>query len=318
MKNPKGSSIKKILIENNTYLIFAGLFVVCCFMSRSFFTPMNLTNIMLQQVAPILVAIGMLFVILTGGIDLSVGSIMALGASLCAILITNAGMAWGLAIIVSVAVCALLGVATGIMVAYLKFQGFVASLAMMSIARGIAFMLTNGSPIKMEDGTLNTLVKSEYGYPILIIGLIIILACIFIQHFLSYGRIVIATGSNITAVELAGIRVKKYVSSVYAVSAVLSAFAGILVAARSSTGTATIGNGQELDAIAACVIGGASLAGGNGDVLKAVFGALVLALITNIMNLCAVPAYPQDVIKGLIIVGAVLLQVTTNKKDETV
>ena len=318
MKNPNGSSIKKILIENNTYLIFAGLFVVCCFMSPSFFTPMNLTNIMLQQIAPILVAIGMLFVILTGGIDLSVGSIMALGASLCAILITETGMTWGLAIIVSVAVCALLGIATGILVAYLKFQGFVASLAMMTIARGIAFMLTNGSPIKMEDGTLNTLVKSESGYPILIIGLVIILAFIFIQHFTSYGRIVIATGSNITAVELAGIRVKKYVSSVYIVSAVLSAFAGMLVAARSSTGTATIGNGQELDAIAACVIGGASLAGGSGDVLKAVFGALVLALITNIMNLCAVPAYPQDVIKGLIIVGAVLLQVTTNKKDETV
>ena len=169
---------------------------------------MNLTNIMLQQIAPILVAIGMLFVILTGGIDLSVGSIMALGASLCAILITEAGMAWGLAIIVSVAVCALLGIATGILVAYLKFQGFVASLAMMTIARGIAFMLTNGSPIKMEDGTLNTLVKSESGYPILIIGLVIILAFIFIQHFTSYGRIVIATGSNITAVELAGIRVK--------------------------------------------------------------------------------------------------------------
>ena len=318
MKNPNGSSIKKILIENNTYLIFAGLFVVCCFMSPSFFTPMNLTNIMLQQIAPILVAIGMLFVILTGGIDLSVGSIMALGASLCAILITEAGMAWGLAIIVSVAVCALLGIATGILVAYLKFQGFVASLAMMTIARGIAFMLTNGSPIKMEDGTLNTLVKSESGYPILIIGLVIILAFIFIQHFTSDGRLVIATGSNITAVELAGIRVKKYVSSVYIVSAVLSAFAGILVAARSSTGTATIGDGQELDAIAACVIGGASLAGGSGDVLKAVFGALVLALITNIMNLCAVPAYPQDVIKGLIIVGAVLLQVPTNKKDETV
>lgn len=318
MKNSNGGTIKKKLIENNTYLIFAGLFIVCCFMSPSFFTPMNLTNIMLQQVAPIMVAIGMLFVILTGGIDLAVGSYMALGASVCAIMITQMGVAWQLSILVAIAVCALLGIATGILVAYLKFQGFVASLAMMTIARGIAFMVTNGSPIKMEDGTLNTLVKSESAYPILIIGLIAILLFIFIQHFTSYGRIVIATGSNVNAVELAGIRVKKYISSVYIVSAILSAFAGVLVAARSSTGTATIGQGQELDAIAACVIGGASLAGGNGDVLKAVFGALVLALITNIMNLSAVPAYPQDVIKGLIIVGAVLLQVTTNKKDETV
>lgn len=318
MNNSTGHKVKKALIENNTYLIFAGLFIVCCFMSANFFTPLNLTNILLQQVAPILVAIGMLFVILTGGIDLSVGSIMALGASICAILISESGVAWGVSILVSVGICALLGIATGALVAYLKFQGFVASLAMMTIARGIAFMVTNGSPIGIENGTLNSLVKGENGYPIIFIGLAIIILFIFIQHFTSYGRIVIATGSNITAAELAGIKVKKYVMSVYIVSAALSALAGTFIAARSSTGTATIGEGQELDAIAACVIGGASLAGGSGDVLKTVFGALVLALITNIMNLCSVPAYPQEVIKGLIIIGAVLLQVTTNKKDETV
>lgn len=318
METVSRGKVKNLLIKNNTYVIFLGLFIVCCFMSPSFFTPMNLTNIMLQQVAPILVAIGMLFVILTGGIDLSVGSLMALGASLCCVLVTKGQMHWVPAMFVAIGVCALLGVATGMLVAYLRFQGFVASLAMMTIARGIAFILTNGAPIKMADGTLNTLVESKYGYPILFIGLAAIVLFIFIQRFTAYGRIVIATGSNIKAVELAGIRVKKYVSSVYIISAALAAMAGILVAARSSTGTATIGSGQELDAIAACVIGGASLAGGSGDVLKAVFGALVLALITNIMNLCAIPAYPQDVIKGLIIVGAVLMQVLTNKKDETV
>ena len=318
MKNSGGKSIKTALIENNTYLIFAGLFIICCFMSSNFFTPLNLTNILLQQVAPILVAIGMLFVILTGGIDLSVGSVMALGASICAILISQSNVPWGLAILAAIGICALLGIATGALVAYLKFQGFVASLAMMTIARGIAFMVTNGSPIGIENGTLNSLVKSENGYPIIFIGIAIIILFIFIQHFTAYGRIVIATGSNITAAELAGIKVKKYVMSVYIVSAVLSALAGTFIAARSSTGTATIGEGQELDAIAACVIGGASLAGGSGAVLKTVFGALVLALITNIMNLCSVPAYPQEVIKGLIIIGAVLLQVMTNKKDETV
>ena len=151
---------------------------------------------------------------------------------------------------------------------------------------------------------------------IIIISLIILF--FLIQKFTAYGRIVIALGSNIKAVELAGIRVKKYLVSVYAISGILAALGGIFIAARASTGSGTIGQGQELDAIAACVIGGASLAGGKGEIFKAVVGALVLALISNIMNLMAVPAYPQDIIKGIIIVVAVLLQLVTDKADTAV
>ena len=152
----------------------------------------------------------------------------------------------------------------------------------------------------------------------LFIVLIAILIFVFIQKYTAFGRIVIAIGSNIKSVELAGIHVRRYLVAVYAISGFMSALAGIFIAARSSTGSATIGNAQELDAIAACVIGGASLAGGKGNVTKAVVGALVLALISNIMNLCAVPAYPQDVIKGVIIILAVLLQLMTDKSDTTV
>lgn len=314
----KKIKLKSILIKNNTYFIFIAIFIVCSILSPSFFSVRNLHNILLQQMAPIMVAVGMLMVILTGGIDLSVGSQMALGASLSSILIVNGGMNWVLAIVIAVAVCAVLGVVTGVLVAYMRFQGFVASLAIMTIARGIAYVVTNAAPIRTEDGTLNILAKGDVIEPIIVIGILMILLFIFIQKFTSYGRIVIATGSNKTAVDLAGIRVNKYISSVYIISAALAGLAGVLVAARSSTGTPTIGEGQELDAIAACVIGGANLAGGSGEVLRTVFGALILALITNIMNLCAVPAYPQDIIKGVIIIGAVMLQVVTNKTDETV
>lgn len=310
--------VKNFLINNNTYIIFLLLFIISSILSDTFFTSMNIRNILLQQAGPILVATGMLFVVLTGGIDLSVGSVMAIGAAVSAILIRDTGMHFIPAIFLAMLVGMLFGLFTGILVAYAKFQGFVASLATMTIARGTAFVLTNGTPIKLEDGTLNNLVKKQNMFPIIIIAIIIIIVFALIQKFTAWGRIVIATGSNHTAVELAGIRTKRYLLSVYAVSGVLSALAGVFIAARSSTGSATVGMGQELDAIAACVIGGASLAGGKGFVVRTVIGGLVLALIGNIMNLMAVPSYPQDIIKGFIIIAAVLLQVITNKSERTV
>ncbi|MEF9840276.1 MAG: ABC transporter permease [Lachnospiraceae bacterium] len=314
----KKFSIKNFLIQYNTYIIFLILFVACCLLSENFLTAMNIRNIALQQAAPICVAIGMLFVVLTGGIDLSVGSIMAFGAALTALLIRDYNMNFVPALLLAMGAGIVLGTFTGILVAYAKMQGFVASLAMMTIARGFAFVLTNGTPIKLERGTLDTLVNKESFFPIIIITILIIVFFWFVQQYTSYGRIVIAVGSNSTAVELAGIRVKRYLISVYTLSGILAALAGVFVAARSSTGSATVGNGQELDAIAACVIGGASLAGGKGFVVRTVVGALVLALIGNIMNLMAVPSYPQDIIKGFIIIAAVLLQVATDQSEKTV
>ena len=309
---------KHLLIENNTYIIFLVLIIGCCVLSSTFLTSMNIRNIALQQAAPILVAIGMLFVVLTGGIDLSVGSIMAVGASLTAVLIRDFHMNFILAMLISVIAGMILGLFTGILVAYANFQGFVASLAMMTIARGSAFMLTNGTPIQVPGGTLGNLVLKQYFFPIIIITVVIAVGFYLVQNYTVWGRIVTATGSNATAVQLAGIRVKRYTASVYVVSGMLAALAGVFIAARSSTGSATVGMGQELEAIAACVIGGASLAGGKGVVFKTVIGALILALIGNIMNLMAVPSYPQDIIKGFIIIGAVLLQVFTDKAEKTV
>lgn len=311
-------NLKNFLIQNNTYIIFLVLIVICSILSANFLTAMNIRNIGLQQAAPVCVAIGMLFVILTGGIDLSVGSIMAIGASLAAILIRDYHINFVAAMLLSMLAGLILGSFTGILTAYAKMQGFVASLAMMTIARGMAFLLTDGTPIKLEPGTIDTLVSREYGFPIVIITVFVILLFLFMQRYTAYGRIVIAVGSNAAAVQLAGIRVKRYLLSVYSLSGILAALGGVFIAARASTGSATVGNGQELDAIAACVIGGASLAGGRGFVVKTVIGALVLALIGNIMNLMAVPSYPQDIIKGFIIIAAVLLQVLTNKSEKVV
>lgn len=284
-------------------------------MSDKFFSYLNLRNILLQQAGPILVAIGMLMVILTGGIDLSVGSVMAVGSSLAAVMMRDAGIPWGLSILIAVLCGLILGTFTGILVAYLNFQGFVASLAVMTIARGIAYTITNATPVSLKNGTLNSLTSKEFGYPIIWITMAIIIIFIIVEKYTAYGRIVVAVGSNTEAVKLSGIRVKRYILSVYVISSVLATLAGVFVAARSNVGNSTIGEGQELDAIAACVIGGASLAGGKGSIAKTVIGALTLALIGNIMNLLSVPAYPQRIIKGFIIIIAVLLQVVTDKSE---
>ncbi len=314
----KSSRIKSILINNNTYIIFLLLFIVCCLLSDNFFTVMNLRNIAMQRAAPVCLALGMLFVILTGGIDLAVGSVMAFASSMSGVLFTQMGLPLWLALSLALALSTVMGLITGLLVSHGRMQGFVASLAMMTIARGIAFVVTNGTPIKFQLGSINVLVNKAYGYPILLMTLAVIIVLWVVQHYTLYGRIVIAVGSNRNAVELAGISVRKYLTSVYALSGFLAGLGGVFVAARSSTGSATIGMAQELDAIAACVIGGASLAGGQGSVTKTVVGALVLALIGNIMNLMAVPSYPQDIIKGIIIILAVLLQIFTNKEQKSV
>ncbi|MEG2526487.1 MAG: ABC transporter permease [Oscillospiraceae bacterium] len=316
VETSKKNKIASFLLRNNTYFVLLVLFLICCVASDKFLSYVNLRNILLQQCAPILVAVGMLMVILTGGIDLSVGSVMAVGSSLTAVLMVNSGFAWPVAACIAILVGAGMGAFTGALVAYLNFQGFVASLAGMTIARGIAYTITNATPINLQNGTLNVLTDKAYGYPIIFITLAIVVLFAIITNYTSYGRIVVATGSNAEAVKLSGIRDKRYIMSVYVISAVLATVAGILLAARSGVGNSTIAEGQELDAIAACVIGGASLAGGKGSVMRTVIGALILALIGNIMNLMAVPAYPQKIIKGLIIIIAVLMQVITDKRKK--
>jgi ribose transport system permease protein len=311
-------NIKNTLIQNNTYLILLLLVVVSSFLTGDFLTGMNIRNIFMQQAGPICMAIGMLFVILTGGIDLAVGSYMAIGVSMMGVLLVNNNLPTSIAVIIALLTGLVLGSITGILVAYANMQGFIASLAMMTVARGISFVLTFGVPIRLPIGTIDLLVAKSLHYPIFYIigGLVIIF--MVIQHYTTYGRVVIACGSNRNAVELAGIRVRLYITSVYALSGVLSVFAGLVIAARVSTASPALGSGYELNAIAACAIGGASLAGGVGSVLKTVAGVLVLALIGNVMNLMAVPPYPQDIVKGGIIILAVLLQLATNKTEHSV
>jgi ribose transport system permease protein len=306
---------KNIFKKFSTYIIFLLLAVVCIIISPDFFTPTNITNIGKQYAGLTITSMGMLLVILTGGIDLSVGSIAALGSVITSTCLTSLGFDVFFSIVVALFSGLLLGLITGILVAYAKMAPFIASMAMMTMGRGAAMVIANGGPITTPEGTISVIGKGMLfnAIPVLvIIAFIVVVLFWFIQKYTAFGRIVVAIGSNETSVHIAGLRVKLYKLSVYAISGVCAAACGILICSRSAIGSPVLGVGMELDAIAACVIGGASLNGGEGWFTRTLIGVLILALIGNIMNLLAVPSYPQDIIRGLIIVISVLLQAATS------
>ena len=301
----KKFEFKKFALNYNVFIIAIVLFIVCSFASESFLQPINLWNIGLQQCYPIFVAIGMLFTIIIGTIDLSVGSIMGFTASVVCLAISKGGVSLPVAILITLGIGLFWGLVNGMIVAYCNMPGFVVTLATLTIIKGIALVFTNGSTVRVEGDILLNLSKKANGYPVIIITVIVIILFILMQHYTTFGRTILAVGSNKTAVELAGIRTKRYIVAAYVISGVMSAFAGLWLCCRTSTASAVLGKGSELNAVAACVLGGASLSGGS--VLKTVVGALCLAMIGNIMNLLGVGAYTQEIVQGVLIILAVLM-----------
>jgi ribose transport system permease protein len=308
-----GSLIARVvnaLLKYNTPLIFALLLIVSSAASDAFFTERNIFNL-LRQVSGIgIVSMGMLLVILTAGIDLSVGSVLALASVLSAYFLTSMSLPFSLILTVMVGVA--LGSVSGYLVAVRRVAPFVATLAMMTIARGLAYIISKGAPIlpvESGDGLKEFGVGYLFRVPLpVILMFTIFLAVYLILKYTVFGRLVVAIGSNETAVTLSGIRVWTYKLLVYSISGGLAAIAGIISTSRTGVGSPIVGVGLELDAIAAVVIGGASLSGGKGTAVNTLLGIFILGMIGNIMNLKNVPAYPQQVIKGLIIIFAVLLQ----------
>ncbi len=314
LSSPGG--ILPFLIKYNTVFIFVLLVVFSAFISDVFFTSVNLSNL-LKQVSGIgIISIGMLIVILTGGIDLSVGSMIALLAVAFALLVNI--FALPLAILMTIAIGFSLGSVSGYLVAYQKMAPFIATLALMTVARGLAFIYSKGSPITFD--TYGGLYMSNFannsflGIPnIAIVFFIIVILAMIMLRYNVFGRVIIAIGSNEEASRLSGLKVNKYKFLVYAISGALAAIAAIIVASRTNLGSPNMGMAWELDAIAAVVIGGASLSGGRGTAINTLMGVLILGLISNILNLLNVPSYPQQVVKGAIIIFAVLLQRFENK-----
>ncbi len=320
-------SAVNLFLKYNALVILVVLIVASSIMSDVFFTWMNIFNLLRQLTPLMIVSLGMLLVILTGGIDLSVGSIAGVSAMIMSVSIESwqwnslGGLLMGL--LVTLAIGFAIGSINGLLVSVLNMAPFVATLAVMTMGRGLAYLITNGQPVRLPVEVTATKVLNEFGsgnipvlgfpWPIL---LAIIMGVIFIliTRYTIFGRLVIATGSNETAVRLAGISVQKYKYLAYAFCGMLCALAGVASMSRAAIGVPIAGTGYELDAIAACVIGGASLSGGKGTALNTIIGVIILGLITNIMNLLSIASYPQQIIKGAIIIFAVLLQGIGDKR----
>lgn len=306
----RGFNWRLFFERTGTGVIFLVMVIVASFISSDFFSVQNTMNLVRQSSPTIIMAVGMLFVVLTSGIDLSVGSIFALGGVIAALLAPVYGLP--VAILCSLLGGAIIGGGSGALIAYLRLPAFVITLAAMTVARGASFILSDGQPIMFDQsGDLLTQFASGYlwvvPYPVVFTAVIVLVGA-YVLTFTSFGRLVKAIGSNQEAVRLSGVRVEGYILGVYMLSGTLAAAAGLVSAGRTGIGAPNVGSGSELTVIAAVVIGGASLAGGRGGVINSALGALTLAIIGNIMNLTNVPGYTQQVIMGVVIVLAVVLQ----------
>lgn len=315
MSKPEINTSRKMGDLLRTYLpvaVFVVLVIISSFLSSNFFTPQNIFNLLRQNSGTIIVSLGMLIVILTGGIDLSVGSLAAFASVLFATLLderTGTPMSLPLALLVVLLLTMAFGSLSGYLVAFRKMAPFVVTLASMTAARGVAYMISHAKTIPIANTLVNIFNKGAwFGVPFsVILAFLIFICAALLLKFTSYGRFVQAIGSNETAVRLSGIRTNYYVMSVYILSAFMCTLGGI-IESRTGVGDARVSQGLELDAIAACVIGGASLSGGRGTAVNTLMGVLILGLISNIMALMKVAPYPQQVIKGVIIIAAVMMQ----------
>ena len=302
------SSVLRALLNQSALVVFVAMLVVSLFLTDRFLTVDNITNILRQSVPLGIVSLGLLFVILTGGIDLSVGSLMALVSVVVALVVPENGIALG--VLAGVIAGTLLGAFSGTLVAVFQIAPFIATLATMTVARGVALIVSKGQPIFIDDTAFNDFgVANWFGIPT---TFYLLIACFLITLFLYrktvFGRLTISIGSNETATRFAGIRVAYYKFGVYALCGLGCGIAGVVASTRTGVGSPILAIGFELDAIAAVVVGGASLAGGRGTVLNTLIGVLILSIISNVMNLMNIPGYHQQVVKGAIIIVAVMLE----------
>ncbi|WP_010096423.1 ABC transporter permease subunit [Ornithinibacillus scapharcae] len=305
----------KRFISNNISIIgpFIGLIIfsiILGIMSDSFFTLDNLLNLLRQISINALIAFGMTFVILTAGIDLSVGSILALGSALTAGLLTS-GMDPVLAVLIGLLIGLALGAINGLIITKGKVAPFIATLATMTIYRGITLVYTEGRPITgLSDSFAFEMIGKGYifGIPFPVILMLIAFAILyFILKKTVLGRQVYAIGGNEEASILSGIKADRVKIWVYSITGMLSVLAGIILTSRLNSAQPTAGASFELDAIAAVVIGGTSLAGGKGKIVGTLVGALIIGVIDNGLNLLNVSSFYQQIVKGAIILLAVLL-----------
>jgi len=311
--------LQDLLIRNAMVVVLLLVMAYFSYESARFATVANVRTILIAAAPFALVALGQTLVILTGGIDLSVGSVIAVSAMTAAKIVLGHPERLWLALGAAIAVGILCGLINGLLVSRLNVPPFVATLGMMTAASGAAFVIGDGAPINGLPAEFGRIANTRVlGFPapvwVMLVGFAIVA---LVMHRTSFGLRVYAVGGNRTAAEVAGVNVRRTLTTVYVVSGALAGISGVILASRVISGPPTLGQGYELDAIAAVVIGGASLMGGRGTVWGTALGLLLIQTLNNGLDLLVVPAYWQQVIKGVLIAAAVAVDMWATKRRST-
>lgn len=300
-------TLRRVLHQLRAAWMLLAVCVILAIASPVFATSANLLNVALATSVTALLAAGQTFVIILAEIDLSVGAILGFSAAITAMVLRHHSTITG--IVVGLAVGAAAGLVNGLLVTKTRMPSFIATLATLSILSGLALQLTQGNPVSVTDYNFQNIGQARIAgipTPVWIMIVVFVIFGILLART-RFGRYAYATGDNAEAAKLSGISVDRVKILAFVISGALAALAGFIVTARLSTAEPTAGTGLELEAIAAVIIGGTSLAGGRGDLLGTIVGALILGVIDNGMNLLNVNPFLQDVVKGLVILFAVLL-----------
>jgi ribose transport system permease protein len=313
-----------MLIEHSVrvikkYAIVGVLLVIVVFftiVTNSFLTTQNLLNVARQVAMLGISAVGMTFVILTSGIDLSVGALMAITNISCSMLMVNAGVPMVPAALITLAIAAFVGLVNGLLVAYVGVPALITTLSMMTILRGLSFVLCDGMPIW---GLPESFKKLGQGYvgpipiPVIIMVVVFIIGWIFLNRTKT-GRYIYGLGGNKEAVRLSGVNTSRIQALVYILSSLLTGVAGVIMLSRINTGQPKIGTGYEMDVITAVVLGGVSIMGGEGSIIGVFVGVLIAGVLSNGMILMDVSEYYQQITKGLVLLIAVVFDTLAKRK----
>ncbi len=297
-----------------------GLLVVVIIFSilkPKFLDVNNMFNLLRQASINGLLALGMTFVVLTGGIDLSVGSILGAAGIFTALVAQHHEIPWIVAVLTGLGVGFILGSINGIVVSWMRVPAFVATLGMLSVARGVTYLASNAQPVPGLSRDFLKIGGGSVGIipiPVILLAFVFIL-CSILLYRCKYGRYIFGVGGNARAARVSGINVKAVKWSAYMLAGVLSGLAGVVLTSRVSSGLAMAGQNYETDAIAAVVMGGTSLAGGKGRLWGTVVGVLIIAVLNNGLDMMAVSSYWQLIIKGSIIVAAVMMDSLHGSED---
>lgn len=311
LSNIKNMGYAEIYRKYGTILIFIGIFVLSSFLNETFLTTGNLTNVLRQVVVVSLLACGVTFIIILGHIDVSLGSVVALTGTIAAsVMALTQNLA--LAISAGIASGIVVGLINGYVITYFKIPSFIMTLAMTTVARGAILLYTAGVPVSGL-GDFQVIGQGNVGpVPISVLILICVIAVSWVLlNRTKFGRHVYAVGGNAKAALASGIHTDSVLRRAFVFNGILAAIAGIVLMSRINSGQPAGGVAYEFDAITAVVVGGTSLMGGTGTIMGTVIGAMIIGVINNILNLMNVSSYWQQIVKGVIIAVAVILDVKT-------